>query len=137
MKAMVRGEQVGVGPLELPGELCLPAGAAGLVMFVHGSGSSRLSPRNRQVAAVLHEHGMGTLLFDLLTEAEAAERRNVFDIALLAGRVGQVLDWAAQQQQTGRLRVGPWWLPPSARSRWPRWSRAVAVPIWRTGFSNA
>lgn len=75
-------------------------------MFVHGSGSSRLSPRNRRVAAMFREHGMGSLLFDLLTESEAADRRNVFDIPLLGGRVGQALDWVANQRHTAGLRVG-------------------------------
>jgi putative phosphoribosyl transferase len=75
-------------------------------MFVHGSGSSRLSPRNREVAEVFQQHGMATLLFDLLTEAEAAERRNVFDIGLLGRRVEQALDCVAQWNETATLRVG-------------------------------
>jgi dienelactone hydrolase len=75
-------------------------------MFVHGSGSSRLSPRNRLVASMFQEHGMGSLLFDLLTETEAADRRNVFDIPLLGARVEQALDWVAKQRGTPGLRVG-------------------------------
>lgn len=70
----------------LPGTLDVPPRAWGVVVFVHGSGSSRFSPRNRAVAAALREDGLATLLFDLLTEAEAADRRNVFDIPLLARR---------------------------------------------------
>jgi putative phosphoribosyl transferase len=64
-----------------------------LVVFAHGSGSSRSSPRNRLVAKVLNQHALGTLLFDLLTDEEAAERHNVFDIALLAQRVIAALEW--------------------------------------------
>ncbi|HCG00833.1 MAG TPA: hypothetical protein DEV93_09865, partial [Chloroflexi bacterium] len=71
----------------LPGELIVPDGAAGVVAFAHGSGSSRLSPRNRRVASALRARGMATLLFDLLTEPEAENRANVFDIRLLAGRL--------------------------------------------------
>ena len=71
-------------PLTLPGRLSLPESAVGLVLFAHGSGSSRLSPRNEFVASVLHESWIGTLLFDLLTMQEATDRANVFDINLLA-----------------------------------------------------
>jgi putative phosphoribosyl transferase len=68
-------------------DLVVPGGARGVVLFAHGSGSSRHSPRNRFVASVLQDAGLATLLFDLLTEDEAADRRNVFDIALLAERL--------------------------------------------------
>lgn len=77
----------------LPGTLMQPhaeVASSGIVVFVHGSGSSRMSPRNRQVARTLVDRGMATLLFDLLTPYEAADRRNVFDIDLLARRVVQV-----------------------------------------------
>jgi putative phosphoribosyl transferase len=77
----------------LPGTLTLPAGSAEVVLFAHGSGSSRLSPRNRLVAEVLQQAGIGTLLFDLLTEPEARDRRNVFDIGLLAERLEQARRW--------------------------------------------
>ncbi len=76
---------------QLAGDLSLPKAARGLVIFAHGSGSSRRSPRNRMVARNLAGRGLGTLLFDLLTEAEAADRANVFDIPLLAGRVVDAL----------------------------------------------
>lgn len=82
-----------VDAVELPGTLGLPADVEALVLFAHGSGSSRLSPRNRQVAAVLQQEGIGTLLFDLLTEVETI-RRNVFDISLLARRLDQARRWA-------------------------------------------
>lgn len=74
------------GP-RLPGDLAIPHGAVGLVVFAHGSGSSRLSPRNVRVATRLHEDRLGTLLFDLLTEGESVDRAKVFDIALLGGRL--------------------------------------------------
>lgn len=84
---------VAVGPQRLPGRLECPARARCLVLFAHGSGSSRASPRNRFVAGVLHQHRLATLMFDLLSEAEAGARSKVFDIALLAGRVTGALDW--------------------------------------------
>jgi putative phosphoribosyl transferase len=91
-----------VGPIAgttlLAGNLTEPSGLAGTVIFAHGSGSSRHSPRNRYVAAVLAEAGLGTLLFDLLTPAEEADRANVFDIGLLAGRLSQVTAWLRTQQ---------------------------------------
>jgi putative phosphoribosyl transferase len=86
-------DAVRVGPLRLPGTLAMPTGAAVVVLFAHGSGSSRHSPRNRAVAQALHERGLGTLLFDLLDEDEALDRHRVFDIALLAERLVQAIDW--------------------------------------------
>jgi putative phosphoribosyl transferase len=83
-----------IGARLLEGELATPPDAMGLVLFAHGSGSSRLSPRNTFVAEALQSRGFATLLFDLLTEAEAADRRRVFDIPLLAARLGEALDWA-------------------------------------------
>lgn len=83
------------------GELRLPPGAAGFVIFAHGSGSSRFSPRNIAVADHLAGAGIGSLLFDLLTPAEAEDRRKVFDIALLAGRVVAAVDWVQAQPWAG------------------------------------
>jgi putative phosphoribosyl transferase len=80
--------------------------AKGLVVFAHGSGSSRTSPRNRRVADVLHQHGLSTLLFDLLTEGEADSRANVFDIELLSQRVVEALDWLAAQPKTTSRPIG-------------------------------
>ncbi|MGH9028141.1 MAG: phosphoribosyltransferase family protein [Acidimicrobiales bacterium] len=77
----------------LAGQLAVPHDARGLVLFAHGSGSSRLSPRNVEVAATLQRAGLATLLFDLLTEQEASTRSNVFDIALLASRVEAAAEW--------------------------------------------
>ncbi|WP_406184841.1 phosphoribosyltransferase family protein [Streptomyces sp. NBC_01006] len=79
--------------LHLPGDLTLPPGASAVVAFAHGSGSSRHSPRNRQVAAALNRAGLGTLLFDLLTPAEEADRSNVFDIDTLAARLVAATTW--------------------------------------------
>ncbi len=81
----------------LPGELVIPSGARMVVAFAHGSGSSRMSPRNREVAAHLNERGLGTFLFDLLTEDEAEDRTNVFDIGLLATRVAWAIDWLRRE----------------------------------------
>ncbi|HJQ48047.1 MAG TPA: alpha/beta family hydrolase [Amycolatopsis sp.] len=91
-----RDEEVEVfaGPVPLAGRLTVPAGARGLVVFAHGSGSSRHSPRNQYVAGVLNRAGLATLLFDLLTHREERERRYVFDVAMLAGRLADVTRWA-------------------------------------------
>jgi putative phosphoribosyl transferase len=84
-----------VGSRGLAGTLACPGAARGVVLFAHGSGSSRLSPRNRAVARALHRHGLATLLFDLLDEDEALDRRHVFDIELLAARLLDAIDWLA------------------------------------------
>jgi len=85
------------GTTRLAGSLTVPADAPGIVIFAHGSGSSRHSPRNRYVAATLAEAGLGTLLFDLLTTDEEVDRANVFDISLLADRLSQVTAWLRTQ----------------------------------------
>jgi putative phosphoribosyl transferase len=90
----------------LAGDLRLPPAARGLVIFAHGSGSSRLSPRNRTVAARLAGAGIATVLFDLLTEHEAAHRELLFDIPLLARRLEGVRRWAAAEPATGGLPIG-------------------------------
>ncbi len=92
MSPRVQTHEVAVGSLALPGSLAVPDGARGLVVFVHGSGSSRLSPRNRHVAQTLQRRGLATLLFDLLLPHEADDRRKVFDIDLLTQRVGDAVD---------------------------------------------
>jgi len=79
--------------IELNGDLTVPTDAIGLVLFAHGSGSSRHSPRNRFVADVMREAGLGTLLFDLLTADEERQRANVFDIDLLQRRLVDVITW--------------------------------------------
>lgn len=93
------------GP-SLPGDLSVPAHARGLVLFAHGSGSSRLSTRNRWVAQQLQQHGLATLLFDLLTEEESRDRRLVFDIPLLAQRVVHAMRWVEQREELAGLRLG-------------------------------
>jgi dienelactone hydrolase len=101
-----------IGPHRLPGVLAVPSAARALVLFAHGSGSSRLSPRNRQVAAMLQTHGLGTLLFDLLEppqkrrSVDEADRRRVFDIPLLARRLTEAIDWAQAQHALTGLPVG-------------------------------
>lgn len=104
MMAMV--ERVEIGNQGLPGDLELPGNARALVLFAHGSGSTRLSSRNRQVAATLHRHHMGTLLFDLLTDVEAQDRAKVFDIDLLGERVDQALGFVACRAELAGLRIG-------------------------------
>ncbi len=103
---MVQRHEVIIPPLDLQGALNVPGGARALIVFVHGSGSSRFSPRNRAVSDALNEHSFATLLFDLLTEEEEANRANVFDIGLLAERLVQVVDWIERDPQLGRLPLG-------------------------------
>ncbi|MFH9671102.1 phosphoribosyltransferase family protein [Streptomyces sp. NPDC017405] len=97
---------VPAGAVRLGGRLTLPDGAGGVVLFAHGSGSSRHSPRNRFVAQGLHRAGLGTLLFDLLTDAEEADRDNVFDIGLLAGRLLDATRWLRAEPGTEGLALG-------------------------------
>jgi putative phosphoribosyl transferase len=106
MPTRAKSVMVGAGDVDLPGELRVPGASRGTVVFVHGSGSSRLSPRNIAVATHLNEHGCATLLFDLLTSAEAADRRNVFDIPLLAGRVEAATAWLLTQEDAADRPAG-------------------------------
>ena len=99
-------QEVSVGPLKLPGLLTLPDGAQGVILFAHGSGSSHLSPRNTFVAEALNARKLGTLQFDLLTDAEATDQSNVFDIPLLGERVVQALHWLTSQEAAARHLVG-------------------------------
>jgi len=104
----VREEEVEVlaGTVALAGHLTVPEAMKGMVVFAHGSGSSRHSPRNRYVATVLNEAGLGTLLFDLLTTDEELDRTQVFDIGLLAERLGAVTVWLRAQPEVGGARIG-------------------------------
>ncbi len=95
-----------IPPLELGAFLGLPPEPRGLVVFAHGSGSSRFSPRNGYVARELREAGFATLLFDLLTAEESLDRARVFDITLLAERLLTALDWAARRPELASLPVG-------------------------------
>ena len=102
--------RVVAGPVTLEGNLILPAGARGVVLFAHGSGSSRLSPRNRYVARLLNEGKLATLLIDLLTADEAVidvqSAHLRFDIGLLAERLIGATDWLTQYSDSRHLRVG-------------------------------
>lgn len=98
--------QVSIGPKKLEGILTVPEPVIGLVIFAHGSGSSRLSPRNTYVAERLQDRAIATLLFDLLTEEEASDRRNVFHIPLLAARLEEALAWTREDPNTAALPVG-------------------------------
>jgi len=98
--------EVVIGPLGLAGTLHVPAAASALVVFAHGSGSSRFSPRNMAVAEALNGQGMATLLFDLLTPDEEQNRANVFDIPLLAERLIAVVGWIDRQPELARLPLG-------------------------------
>jgi len=102
--------QIPAGPVTLEGDLSLPDPAQGVVVFAHGSGSSRHSSRNRFVASSLQEAGLGTLLMDLLSLKEEAEDRATghlrFDIALLAERLVSATDWLQQNEETRSLPVG-------------------------------
>lgn len=97
---------VEIGSNRLAGILRAPAKAKGLVIFAHGSGSGRLSPRNNYVAEALQQQGLASLLLDLLTPSEELDRANVFDIGLLAGRLRDAASWAAAQPAIAELPVG-------------------------------
>lgn len=109
-KGIEKTVSIGIDSIALEGNLSLPAQAVGLVLFAHGSGSSRFSPRNRFVAQTLQEGGLATLLFDLLTaEEEAIDRRTRhlrFDIELLAERLVGATDWAQHQPEANDLSLG-------------------------------
>lgn len=98
--------EVQIPPLGLAGALRHPAQADALIIFAHGSGSSRFSPRNIQVAEALNRRGMATLLFDLLLPEEESERSNVFDIKLLAQRLTQAVRWAGDESDVSTLPIG-------------------------------
>ena len=97
---------VRIPPLGLAGTLDVPQDAYALIAFAHGSGSSRLSPRNLAGASARATQGLATLLFDLLTPAEEADRANVFDIPLLADRLGDAVRWLARQPSVAELPLG-------------------------------
>jgi putative phosphoribosyl transferase len=109
----------------LAGQLSLPEAPVGAVVFAHGSGSSRLSPRNVAVAEHLQRGGLATLLFDLLTEEEALSRANVFDVPLLAHRLGLATQWLRAEADTSGLRVG--YLGASTGAAAALWAAAGAL----------
>jgi dienelactone hydrolase len=98
--------EIDVASVSLPGTLVLPKGAKAVVIFAHGSGSSRHSPRNAYVANVLHDVGFGTLLFDLLTRREDEVYENRFNIDLLAERLAGATEWLQEQAVTQSLKFG-------------------------------
>ena len=108
--AISREVWISVDSITLPGELSVPGRAEGLVLFAHGSGSGRHSPRNQYVAQVIREAGVGTLLFDLLTHEEdridLLTRYLRFDIDLLARRLAGATEWVKKQKETALLRIG-------------------------------
>lgn len=106
MDHLQNAQQVSVGEHRLQGFLDVPEQAEGLVIFAHGSGSGRHSPRNNYVAAGLRKAQLGTLLIDLLDLREEADRRNVFDIPLLASRLREAAQWAAGVSALQALPVG-------------------------------
>ena len=105
-----RPVRVAAGDATLEGDLCVPEGASGIVLFAHGSGSSRRSERNRFVARVLQDAGLATLLFDLLTideeRVDVVTREHRFDIPLLSDRLTAATDWLVAEAETKRLAVG-------------------------------
>lgn len=146
LRADARRGGGGGGRRRAAGELTAAGSARALVVFAHGSGSSRHSPRNRAVAAALHRAGFGTLLFDLLTPAEEADRANVFDIETLAGRLvnatGRLLRreslpvgvFGASTGAAAALRAAAPWERSRARGS-ARSSPGEAGPIWRAPAS--
>jgi fermentation-respiration switch protein FrsA (DUF1100 family) len=98
--------EIELGALRLQALLGIPPDAEGIVIFAHGSGSGRLSPRNNRVAAALREAGLATLLLDLLTPDEERNRANVFDIPLLASRLSYAADWSVAAPETALLPIG-------------------------------
>jgi dienelactone hydrolase len=106
LNSELKARSVAIGQKRLEGDVVLPRKAKGLVIFAHGSGSSRFSPRNTPVAHQVEVRDRGTLLLDLLTEREAYDRRNVFDIPLLAGRMVEAVRFARSDTELSSLRIG-------------------------------
>jgi putative phosphoribosyl transferase len=104
--AKPREREIIIGPVGLAGILALPRPGKGVVVFAHGSGSGRRSPRNNYVARQLQMAGLGTLLLDLLTEDEAQDRANVFDIELLARRLILASDWLGEREDERAAPLG-------------------------------
>jgi putative phosphoribosyl transferase len=105
-QARLQIRDIRVPPIGLPGTLHVPPDAYALVAFAHGSGSSRLSPRNKAVAEALNARGIATFLFDLLTPDEEINRVNVFDIALLADRLVAAINWLDGHPSLAKLPLG-------------------------------
>ncbi len=104
--AVLKSRDVEIPPHDLKGILTVPPSAKRIVLFAHGSGSSRLSPRNTYVASALQEEGLGTLLFDLLRLEEELDRANVFDIELLAERLLAATRWVRNETELEGFLIG-------------------------------
>ena len=102
----ITSDEILVGPHRLRALLGVPPVSTGIVIFAHGSGSGRLSPRNNHVAAALRMHGQATLLLDLLTQEEELYRRNVFDVELLAERLRSAAKWVRNNSELRHLPIG-------------------------------
>ena len=125
-----------IGEVHLEGDLEVPPNARGLVVFAHGSGSSRKSPRNRFVARALNRGGLATLLFDLLTAAEDADAAARFDIALLAERLDAAVDWVAREPALAQFPIGLFGASTGAAAALAvaaRQPRAIAAVVSRGG----
>ena len=132
--------QIPVNGITLEGALVIPTGCSGVVLFAHGSGSSRHSPRNNFVAQMLQGAGLGTLLLDLLTREEDASYENRFDIDLLTWRLERATQWVMEQPRSESLDIGYFGASTVRRRRCRRprrsvtplalWCRAAAVQIW-------
>ena len=136
--------QIQAGGAILSGSLSIPENTDALVLFAHGSGSSRHSPRNQFVARTLNDAGLATLLFDLLTPQEEAtdaySREHRFNIGLLAERLAHATKWAKQQNETRDLPIGYFGSSTAGRRRWSQhlrfrkmsapWFHAVDVRTW-------
>jgi fermentation-respiration switch protein FrsA (DUF1100 family) len=105
-QTLIGHRDVSIPPIGLRGTLRAPRAAWALIVFAHGSGSSRLSPRNRAVAEALNRRGMATLLFDLLTQKEEDDRANVFNVPLLAQRLVDAVRWVEREPLAGELPIG-------------------------------
>jgi putative phosphoribosyl transferase len=125
---LLRDEEVTVvvGRVQLAGHLAVPRSPLGVVVFAHGSGSSRHSPRNRYVARMLQDAGLATLLVDLLTPGEESHRANVFDIEVLAGRLSGVSAWTREQPECRGLPLG-----------WFGASTGAGAALWAAGEPDA
>ena len=133
---MRRSVWLPIGRSRLAAELTIPRAPIGVVLFAHGSGSGRASPRNRLVAQALERRGIATFLFDLLTTRERRRRANLFDIPLLANRVARASDWLARQPQLAVLPLGYYGASTGAAAALAvaaRRTRSVAAIVSRGG----
>lgn len=105
-EALEKAVEIRISDVVLEGDLFIPTDARGIVLFAHGSGSSRHSPRNRYVAGVLQKEGMATLLIDLLTKKEDSVYETRFNIDLLVSRLIEITEWLKSQEETKALPVG-------------------------------